>query len=185
MFVASLTIGILLLVRPLASSGFEITQFTAFGEDAVEITEYAEGLLGRQVQVRAAQGHDGKYFFLQSLDPLYLQPAEHSVFLDRPVYRGQRMLYPLLAGLGGLLPAKALPWSLVLVNILSLGFGGLGTARLAQRYGGSQWWGLAFPLNLGMLAEFAISGAGIVAFTAAIWAVLALDEDRPGAAAGG
>ena len=183
MFFVSLLIGVGLSVRVLAAADFEITTFLAFGEDAVEITQYAEDVLGERVQVRAAQGHDGKFFFLQAMDPLYLEPGEHSVFLDRPVYRAQRMLYPLVAGVGGLLPARAVPWSMVLVNVLAIGWGGLGTARLAARYGASPWWGLAFPLNVGMLAEFVISGAGIVAFAAAVWGVLALEEDRPGLAA--
>jgi len=182
-FLASLLVGVGLSIRVLAAADFEISTFLAFGEDSTAITEHAEDLLGRQIEVRKSQGHDGKFFFLQALDPLYLNPNEHSVLLDRPVYRGQRMLYPLIAGLGGLMPVQAVPWSMVLLNILALGWGGLGTARLAVRYGASPWWGLAFPLNLGMLGEFVISGGGVVAFAAAIWGVLALEEDRPGLAA--
>lgn len=178
-----LAIGALLTVRLLASSDWDITTFMAFGEDDIGITGYAEEILGRVVKVRPALGHDGRFFFLQALDPLYLEPAQHSVYLDRPIYRSQRMLYPMLAGLGGLLPPVAVPWGLVVVNVLALGIGGLGTARLAQQYGANRWWGLAFPLNLGILAEFAISGAGIVAFAAGIWGILALEREQLGSSA--
>jgi hypothetical protein len=88
------------------------------------------------------------------------------------------MLYPMLAGAGGLAPAAVVPWSMVLVNVVALGLGTAGTAALAGRLGGSPWWGLAFVLNLGMFFELDISGAGIVAFAAAIWGTVALEDGR-------
>lgn len=176
--VLSLIIGFLALGKALGDAGGDITILMAFGEDATTITAHAEEVLDREVYLRGAQGHDGKYFFLQALDPLYLNPEEHARFLDRPTYRGQRMLYPLLAGLGGIVPDPLVPWTMVLVNLLALAAGGWATARLAQRFGGNPLWGLAFPLNVGLLSELAISGAGIIAFAAAIMAFDALEAEE-------
>ena len=172
-----------LAFRSIGSSDGDPTVFTAFGETATHITAHAEDVLGREVFERTGHGHDGKFFFLQALDPLYLAPEEHAVLLDRPVYRGQRMLYPLIAGAAGLIPDRALPWTLVLTNVFAVGVGTAGAARLAIRHGRSPWWGLAFALNVGLLAEYLISGAGVVSFAAVIWAIAMLRENKIGPAA--
>ena len=181
--VVSLVFALTMMLKVMGGPGGDITIFLAFGEEATEITEHAEQELEREVFLRLVQGHDGKYFFLQAADPLYLDPDQHAVLLDRPVYRAQRMLYPLIAGAFGAMPITLLPWSMVIVNVLAIGIGGLGTAKLSTRLGANPWWGLTFPLNIGLLFEFAISGAGIVAFAAAVWAFLALEEERFTAAA--
>ena len=178
-----LAIATAIVAGLLVAHGGDITALVAFGEASPEITAHAEDVLDRSVATRVDLGHDGRFFFLQSLDPLYLEPEEHAALLDRPVYRGQRMLYPMLAGAGGVAPAALVPWTMVLVNLAALAFGTLGTAALARRLGGSEWWGLAFVLNLGMIFEFDIGGAGIVAFAAAIWGTLALENGRVRAAA--
>jgi hypothetical protein len=125
-------------------------------------TEYATKLLG-DVEVRSALGHDGKFFFIQANDPWYLEPEIHAAVLDRTIYRGQRMLYPTIAGGFGLFPPKVVVWSLLLVNVLGLGVGSYITARLAQDLEIGPCWGLAFALNVGLLAELDIDGAGIIA----------------------
>ncbi len=151
-----------------------------FGSDdpAAALTAHAEAVLNRDVTTTTGQGHDGKHFFLQALDPLYLSPDEHAVHLDRPEYRAKRMLFPLVAGLGGLLSPGAVLWSMPLVNIAAIALGTLGTARLAQRLDGSAWLGLAFTLNPGIIYSSIISGAGIVAFACAIWGTLAIVDGR-------
>jgi hypothetical protein len=58
--------------------------------------------------------------------------------------------------------------------------GTLGAARLAQALGGSPWWGLAFPANLGFLYALTIDSAGIVAAAFAVWAVAVIYEGRLG-----
>ena len=158
----------------------DATIFVAFGVDSIEINHYAEGLLGREVEKRDGQGHDGKYFFVQANDPLILEPEDNAAVLDRPVYRSQRMLYPLLAGGGGLFSADAIVATLVLINVVALGVGTWVVALLAVRMGGAPWWGLAFVLNLGFISEMNIDGAGVVAAAAAFGAVLMLLDEKLG-----
>ena len=161
------------------SYGGDVTGVLTVGDEWTGIQRHAEQELGREIHTREGLGHDGAFFFLQALDPLYLEPEEHAAEIFRPVYRAQRMAYPMIAGAGGLTPASWLPWTMVLTNILAFGLGTAGTARLSRRMGGSPWWGLAFALNVGVLFELDISGAGVLAFAAAIWGTVALEEDEP------
>ena len=182
---AALLVGIMVIAGSLLTYGGDITGLIKFGsaDEALEITRHVEDLIGREIATTPELGHDGKFFFLQALDPLYLSPGDHAVLLDRPVYRGQRMLFPLIAGAGGLMPAQWLSWSIAVTNLAAIALGTVGTARLARRSGASEWWGLAFALNIGVIFEFDVSGAGILAFAAAIWGTLALEEKRDRSAA--
>lgn len=161
-----------LAVRVVATFDWDPTIFAAFGRDATVSTEYAEDQLSREVQVRNDLGHDGKYFFILANDPWLTEPDEHAVVLDRPKYRAQRILYPMLASLGGLLSPSAVVWSLVITNVLFMGVGTWVVAHLSSDMGGSPWWGLAFGLNVGFISEQNIDGAGVLAAAAAFGAVL-------------
>ena len=168
-------IALVYALRVLAPWGFDPTILVALGEKSTLQTDYARRLLG-DVVTRPESGHDGKFFFAQANDPLFLEPQEHAVVLDRPIYRGQRMLYPLIAGGGGLFSPSVVIWSLLVVNLLAFGAGAYATARLAMLAGGSPWLGLFFPLNIGMLGEIDIDGAGVLALAfgvTAIWFVYA------------
>lgn len=183
---ASLLVGVLVITGSLVAHDGDITGLIKFGSatDAMAITDHVEAEMGRSIATVEAEGHDGKYFFLQALDPLFLDPDRHAALLDRPVYRGQRMLFPLVSGAGGLVPATALPWTMALTNLAAIALGTAATAQLARRRGASGWWGMAFALNVGVIFEFDITGAGILAFAAALWGTVALEarDDRRAAA---
>jgi hypothetical protein len=173
----------LMVVRVLSETDWDPTIFVAFGEDATPTTEYAEERLG-EVYLRGAQGHDGKFFFVQANDPWVLEPNVNAQVLDRPLYRSQRMLYPVLAGGFGLLGPEAIVWAMLVVNLLAMGVGSWVVARIAEEMGGSPWWGLAFALNIGFFSEINIGGAGVVAAAAAFGAVLMFMRERAGAGIG-
>ena len=174
-------IGVLIVITALLRHDGDIAGLVKFGaeEPVAARTAHVEEVLGRDVATVGVLGHDGSMFFLQALDPFFLDPDEHAVHLDRPEYRAQRMLFPLLAGFGGLLPPEAVLWSMAVVNIAAISLGSLGTARIAGQLGGSLWLGLAFAVNPGIIFEFDISGAGILAFTCAIWGTVEILSDRP------
>jgi hypothetical protein len=125
-------------------------------------------------------GHDGKFFFVLGNDPLLLQPSANAALLDLPAYRAQRILYPAMAGLMGALPPLGVAWGMVVINVAALGLGTLSTAALARSYGASPWLGLAFALNLGLISELYVDGAGIVALALGVTAVLLADRSRLG-----
>jgi hypothetical protein len=169
---AAVAIAVAVSLRILLPAHMDATVFLGFGRDAPAQTSYGERLLG-EVTTRGGGGHDGKYFFIIANDPWHLHPEDHAAFLDRPVYRSQRMLYPTIAGGFGLLPPGAIVWTLLLVNILALGVGATIAARLAMLCGSTPWLGLAVPLNLGLLFELWIDGSGIVAYVCCLAAVYA------------
>jgi len=166
-------------IKVLDGVGWDPSIFVAFGETATPTTEYAQEQLG-EVYLRLGQGHDGKYFFVQAHDPLLLAPADHAEVLDRPTYRSQRMLYPLLAGGFGFFSSTDILWGLLIVNVLALAAGTYATAVVARRMGGSAWWGLAFAFNIGAISEIIVDGAGVVAAALAFGAVAALLSGEEG-----
>jgi hypothetical protein len=168
-------VGVVYVLRIMIPNDMDPTIMLAFGADSPVQSTYARGLVG-DVTVRDSFGHDGQVFFIQANDPWFLDPESHAVYMDRPVYRGQRMGYPTIASGLGLFPPGWVIWTLPFVNILSLGVGTLAAGRLAQLLGGSTWLGLAFCLNPGVLSEVDISGGGAVALAAGAWGVMALEQ---------
>jgi len=174
-----LAIALLFSVWVLAGVKWDATIFVGFGGEATATREYAEDRLG-PVFLRSGQGHDGKFFFVQANDPWILDPEENIAVADRPLYRSQRMLYPVLAGVGGALSPAAIVWALLGINVVAMGVGSWAAASIAQTMGISPWWGLAFALNLGFLSELVIDGAGVVASAAAFSAVALFLSNRYG-----
>lgn len=176
--VLGLMIGALAAIRLLAAFDWNPTVFTAFGEDATQITEYAEQRLSRDVLTRPGQGHDGKYFFIQANDPWLLEPAVNAANLDRPEYRSRRMLYPTLAGGFGLFSPETILWAMPGINVVMLGVGSWAVSQISIRHNGPVWVGLAFALNIGLLSDLFIDSAGIVAFAFCALGVLWIEENR-------
>ena len=179
----SLVIGAIYVLRVLIPAGMDPSIFLALGEETPRQTAYAEGLLGRVV-LRAAFGHDGKFFFAQANDPFYLNPDEHAAFLDQPLYRGQRMLFPLLAGGFGLFPPRVVVWAMLGLNLTALILATVVAAKLATLWGASPWLGLSVPLNLGLLSEIDIGGAGVIAMLMSLAAVYAIARQPRGVSTG-
>lgn len=171
-----LAIGLMVVLRVLIPNGMDPTIFIALGEDSPALTRYAEELLGDPAT--RPLGHDGKFFFAQANDPWHLRPGENAVVLDRPIYRGQRMLFPMIAGGFGLFPPHVIVWAMLLTNLLFLAIGAMLAARLALHWGASPWLGLSVPLNIGLLYEIWIGGAGVVAYVLCLGALYALAIER-------
>ncbi len=177
-----LLVGVLVCAGLLLQSGGDPLTFAALGAEDTQTTPHVIDVYERDVHLRSNLGHDGRFFLVQALDPLYVS-TDHAGFLDRPVYRGQRMLFPLIAGLGGLAPIEAVPWLMGATQVVALALGTFATARLAMRLGGRPELGLAFALSPAVLGEVGIGGAGVVALAAAIWATVLVEEERLPAAA--
>jgi hypothetical protein len=175
---AGLAIATAIAFKMLAIYGMDPTVFIKFGyNDSPKQQAYVGEQIG-EVTVRSRFVHDGKFFFAQANDPWYLEPEIHAVVLDRPVYRGQRMLFPMIAGGFGLFSPRAVVWSLLVTNLLALGLGAMVAAKLAGVWGLSTWLGLSIPLNIGLIFELNIGGAGILANMCALAALYALVTER-------
>ncbi len=173
----ALLLASLFALRVLADADWDVTVFAAFGEADLPTRTYAEERLG-DVFLRPDLGHDGRFFFVQSNDPWILHPDENIEVVDRPLYRSQRMLYPVLAGGGGLLGPEAIVWGMLIINLIAMALGSWAVAQIAIEMGGSPWWGLAFVLNIGFFSEMNIGAAGVVAGAAAFGSVALWMKDR-------
>jgi len=168
-------VGSLIIVSLLSSIDWDASALLRVGEDDPHIVSYVEEKLDH-VRPVAPFGHDGKFYFIQAHDPLLLDPADHAALIDRPVYRTQRMLYPLLASAGGLLKGWAVVWGLIVVNLLAIALGTWATSRLAVSLGANPWLGLAFALNPGVVFELIIDGAGALGWALAVLGIWLIVE---------
>jgi hypothetical protein len=168
------------VVRNLADADWDPTVFVAFGTDDELNRQYATELLGPDIELRVGLGHDGRFFFAQANDPLLLDPETHAAVLDRPVYRSQRMLFPLVAGGAGLFAPWAVVWGMLAVGVGSLVAGTFATSLVAQGMGGSAWWGLAFGLNVGVISELTVGGGGHLGFALVMCSIAAIQRGHTG-----
>ena len=169
MLASGILIGLLAMCVTLAIHDWDPAGPLMVGVEA-PLRPYVEERLG-DVPLTDGTGHDGKYFFVQAHDPLLLEPADHAALMERPTYRSQRMLYPLMASVGSLLGETGILWLMLLINVLAIGVGTWATAAVAQSAGVSRWFGLAFALNPGILFELAFDGSGAVAWALVMVAI--------------
>ncbi len=176
LFMVGALIGAMLFGLMLVESGGDVFIIAAIGQEDPELLTLIEDDLGREIVTRPGPGHDGRMFVIQALDPFYQDELTAST--DRPLYRGQRMLYPLVAGLGGALPLRFVPWGMALTHVLCFGFGTLALGRYAEHHGVNGWWGVSFALNPGLWAGIEIGGASTLALALGVAGILFLAKER-------
>jgi hypothetical protein len=97
----------------------------------------------------AGSGYDGQFYYQIARDPLHA-----AQFLDKPAYRYQRIVYPLLVAALSVGQARLIPYMLLLVNFVSVVLGTELVARLLTKKKLSPWFSLAFGLYFGQAASF-------------------------------
>jgi hypothetical protein len=151
--------------------------YLSFGEDSIGTLDYGEERLGN-VYVKPNLGHDGRLFYIAAHDPLILDADLYRELFERPIYRTQRILLPVLAAPALLFGEWPLVWWMLIINLLTIGAGTLVTARIAEHLDMSPWLGLAFAANPGIWAELNAGGSGALAWALASAAILALLRGR-------
>jgi hypothetical protein len=131
------------------------------------------------VVLQGKRGNDGQQFLTLALDPLQRDPGTAAA-LDNPIYRGKRLLYPLLAWLLGFGQPHLIPWTLGLVNVAAIGCAGGLVARWAQLEQRSTRWGLAVLALPGTWITLSLDTADLLATTLLLAAAVAWRERRPG-----
>lgn len=179
--VAILATGLAALYTVVSLSAYDWNPsiFLAVGEDAPPAS-YVSDVLRDDVDMRPGPGHDGQYFFVTASDPLLTEPEIHLEASDRPTYRSQRVLFPLVASGFGSLEGWAVAWGLLVLSVLTFGIGSYATALVAEGMGGSAWWGMAFGLNLGVMSELLVGGGGHFALALGMGAVAAVQRSHFG-----
>ncbi len=123
-------------------------------------------------------GHDGQSFYAIAREPMHLTDAARS--LDRPAYREQRILFPLLAwmlhpGGGG----RGLVIAMVLIGIAALFAGGIALGALSTTLGGSAWLSVAFALLPGARSSLNLGVPDALALAFALGALTLDLRKRP------
>ncbi len=112
-------------------------------------TRFSEGVAAEQ---GGTEGYDGQFNYF-----IARNPETASQFLDVPAYRFQRVLFPMLGRLLAFGQADLIPWSFLLINLVSLAVGTYLLEKLLVTYGVSRWYALTYGLTLGTLGSVRLS----------------------------
>lgn len=128
--------------------------------------------------VEGQVGYDGRYFYLLARHPFTPERSAMGIVLDPPVYRQQRILYPLLVHVASLGRTDLIPWMLLAVNFVALCCLGYLGGVMAQMLGRTALWGLVLPLHVGFVTSFSRDLSEILECTLVIAALVALRKQR-------
>lgn len=129
------------------------------------------------VRLEGKRGNDGQQFLSLALDPLQFNLGT-SLALDNPVYRGKRLLYPLLAWTVGLGKPAWIVWTQSLLNISCVGFAAALVARWSQLHQRSPKWGFAVLALPGYWVSLSLSTADLLSTTLLLGVALTASEGQ-------
>jgi len=162
----------------LATHQADPSWFVRFGVDAKQ-TILGQKALG-SVVVHPGIGADGQFFWILAHDPLLLHPQQIAEWIDRPVYRAQRIAYPALAAPWRLFGERGLLWALLLENVAVVAIGSYFTARLASSLGLPPRAALGFAFNPGVIFATMFDLCDALALAATVGALYAaVSRKRP------
>ena len=134
--------------------------------------------------VEPTSGHDGRFNYLIARQPAFWRADADTIRgIDGPGYRYTRVLYPLLAGLGGALPAAATLAGLALVQVLAGGAVAATTAALARRRGVTAWVVAATLCSPGLYSSACLLTCDLTALALAVGGWACADRRRVKSAA--
>ena len=129
----------------------------------------------------AGLGLDGQQYYAVARDPMHVR--DNAAFLDRPRYRMQRPVFPLLAWalhpMGG---GTGLVIAFVVVGIAALFVGCLATGALSTALGGPPWAAAFFAAAPGAFWSLRVTVADALALALALSAVAFAARSRHGRA---
>jgi hypothetical protein len=166
--VVAIALGVAVLVLAATQGGPDY--FLQLGERSHNLA-LARDVLGDDVAVPLEDGHDGENSWVLARDPLLLDDDAAERF-DRPVYRAQRIGYPLLAAPWRLGGEQALLWGLVVTNVGAVVAGTWAAGRLGAAY--------AFAFNPLVILALLFDFADAVALAGVVLALVAAARGRTG-----
>ncbi len=170
----ALCAGILIVVARLALAAHgQPGDFVVAGRDLAN-----PSLVPHGIRVFPGTGYDGQFFYRIALDPANFSRRAFGIRIDAS-YRFQRIGYPAiawLASLGGI--HLLVPWSLIGVNLVSIGAVAYVGALLARQAGRHSAWGLLMVGYFGFPFSLSRDTAEIVTAAFTLGGVVALRERR-------
>jgi hypothetical protein len=103
--------------------GFNPSVFVTAGDEFTDKTAPAGLLIAPN-----SSGYDGQFYYRIAYDPFSTRAVVAGVHFDYPVYRLQRIGYPLLVWMLSLGNPAAVPWMMIVVNLAALA--GIGAAAV-------------------------------------------------------
>ncbi len=128
--------------------------------------------------VRSRDGYDGQYYYRLALDPFTNERAGYGITIDSPSYRGQRVLYPVLAHIVALGRISWVPWSMIVVNYLAVCGLAFSAARLAELFAVPAIYGLAIPFFPGVVLGLVRDLPDPLAISLMVFSLLLLHSRR-------
>jgi hypothetical protein len=113
-------------------------------------------------------GHDGQQFYVLAATFPHLTDAQG--YVDRLRYRSRRILVPAL--MSPVPRGEPLIWSILAVNLASVGAAAVAVAHLARRLGTTPWLGLVVAVTPAMVESVEGSLADALAFSLALWGLV-------------
>jgi len=102
------------------------------------------------LEPNGTEGYDGQFTYMMALD---LEPTAVGPHLDRPAYRYQRILLPVVARWLSFGDEPAIPWALLGVSVVSAAVGTAAVARWMLDRGLWEGYALGFGLWVGVVAS--------------------------------
>ncbi|MEO7003547.1 MAG: hypothetical protein ABI068_17110, partial [Ktedonobacterales bacterium] len=144
----------------IAYAGFILLRLHTFGDPSAFIVAGDRFVNAAQaphglIILPHGSGYDGQFYYRLALNPFNNHVTAYGITFDKPAYRQQRILYPLIAWLLSFGQAQLVPVTLIVVNYVALIVLGFVAGRYAQAFGRSALWGLAIPLYPGFVLSVA------------------------------
>lgn len=157
----------------------DVSRFVVAGDELSDPARVPGG-----VSVEHSAGYDGQFYLRLALSPFSKAQVEHGIRLDYPVYRAQRIVYPLIVNVLSFGSVTMTLWLLVLVNVAAVCAVSGVSARLLEYYGIAGAYGIVVALfpsflltvrrDLTEAVELAFVMAGVLAIVKQRWLPAAL-----------
>jgi hypothetical protein len=130
-------------------------------------TRFSQGLTD------GTEGYDGQFVYYIARDP-----SAAAQYLDVPAYRFQRILLPILGRFLALGQQSLLPWTFLLINLVSLAVGTGLLERLLEAQRVSRWYAMTYGLTIGILGSVRLSLSEPLAYALVIAGIWLVNHDR-------
>jgi hypothetical protein len=130
-------------------------------------TRFSQGLSN------GSEGYDGQFVYYIARDPNTAAP-----YLDVPAYRFQRILLPVLGRALALGQTVLLPWSILLINLITLAVGTWLLEQLLIQHQVSHWYALTYGLTVGVFASVRLSLPEPLAYALVLGGITLANRER-------
>jgi hypothetical protein len=130
-------------------------------------TRFSEGIAD------GSEGYDGQFVYYIAHDP-----NNAAAFLDVPAYRFQRILLPALGRALALGQEALIPWTLLLINVVSLAAGTWLLEQLLIQHKVSRWYALTYGLTVGIFASVRLSLSEPLAYALVLGGIALANRDK-------